>query len=230
MNKICYILIFALCAFLVPTHSLAQTSDAGAIGTIGLTAKIGRNLGAKVEQEVRFNQNVTSFDRSLTSVGLDYTLIKKVLKAQVDYDFIYQSQFKKEIHFYEIRHRASAALAVSHNLNAFEFELKTRGQGVWIEETVKTYKVNPRLIWRNKIECAYTIFGSPLKPFVSAEVFCPLNNERGFYMDGFRLVAGAKYRISTHVSIQPFVRYDQDIQQKNPKQMMYGGFGWTYKL
>lgn len=219
-------MIFALSAVLLPTFALAQTSDVGGIATVGLTTKLGRNFGAKVEQEVRFNNNFTSFDRTLTSVALDYTLIKKTLKAQIDYDFIYQNQ----IQFYEVRHRASAALAYSFALNSFEFDLKTRGQSIWRDDARGNYKVNPKLVWRNKIECAYAIFGSPIKPFVSAEMFCPLNNPRGFFMDGYRLVAGAKYRISTHVSIEPFVRFDQEIQQKNPKRIFYGGFGWTYKL
>lgn len=224
MNKVYFIFIFV--ALLAPMQAQTPVNDIGGIATVGVTTKLGRNLGAKLEQEVRFNNSFTAFDRALTSVALDYTLIKKTLKAQIDYDFIYQNQ----IQFYEIRHRASAAVAYSFALNSFEFELKTRGQSIWRDDARGNYKVNPKLVWRNKFECAYAIFGSPIKPFVSAEMFCPLNNPRGFFMDGYRLVAGAKYRISTHVSIAPFVRLDQEIQQKNPKRIFYGGFGWTYKL
>jgi hypothetical protein len=49
-------------------------------------------------------------------------------------------------------------------------------------------------------------------------------------MDGFRIATGVKYRINLRNSIQLFVRYDQDVQQANPKAIMYGGVGWNYKL
>jgi hypothetical protein len=219
------ILIVCLLA-LSPVALLAQTSDAGGIGTIGLSKDIGRLLSASVSQEVRFNQNFTSFDRSLTSLEFDYTLIRNLLKVEAGYDFIYQNQ----VDYYEFRHRAGLGLSGQLKMYSFNFKLRTKVQSTWRDELRGDYKFNPKYVWRNKLECSYTIFGSPVKPFASAEVFSPLNSAAGFYMDGYRATIGAKYRTSAHVTWEFLLRYDHDIQQANPKSIFYTGVGWYYNL
>lgn len=226
MKKNHIILILATLFLAFTPLSMAQTSDFGAIVSVGLNKKINYKLTAKFEQELRFDNNLRSFDRTLTSVGLDYALIRKVLKAQVDYDFINKNQQD----YYQIRQRASLALCYTKAVNSLEFDFKTRAQGMWRDERRGDYKINPRLFWRNKVECTYNIFGSPLKPFASAEVFCPLNSRNGFYMDGCRLVAGAKYRFTSRISTQLYFRYDAVIQEAYPIQLFYTGVAWTYKL
>ncbi|MEI7501678.1 MAG: DUF2490 domain-containing protein [Paludibacter sp.] len=226
MGKVCYILLFVFIGSFLPCLLPAQTSDIGAIGSFSMTKDFGDKWDAKVEQEFRFNNNLVMFDRSLTSVGLNYTIIRKILKAEVDYDFIYQRQ----VDYFEIRQRSSAALATQFKINSFDFEFRTRVQAIWRDESRGDYKFNPKYVWRNKLECTYTIFGSPVKPFISTEIFCPINSVHGFFMDGFRGTMGVKYRMSLHTSTMFFVRYDQDIQQANPKSVFYGGFGWNYRL
>jgi len=226
MAKIFPILLLISIGLVLPGFLFAQTSDMGGIGSLSLSTDLGRSWDAKLEQELRVNQNFRMLDRSLTSIGVDYTIIKKLLKASLDYNFIYQRQNE----FYEIRHRSSAALAAQLSISSFDLELRTKGQATWRDESKGDYKFNPKYVWRNKLECAYSIFGSPLKPFLSAEIFCPLNSENGFYMDSYRVIAGAKYKFSKHISLEAFLRYDQDIQQPNPHNIVYGGIGWNYKL
>lgn len=226
MIKSCRRFLFLLITLFASVFMYAQTSDAGAIGSVDVSTDIGPMMSANMSQEIRFNQNLTSFDRSMTSLGLDYSLIRKVLKAEIGYDLIYQNQTD----FYEFRHRASFALSTQYKLDSYSFQFKTKAQSTWRDESRGDYKFNPKYVWRNKLECTYTIFGSPVKPFVSGEVFCPLNGGKGFYMDGYRAIIGAKYRTSAHTTLEFMIRYDQDIQQSNPKSIVYGGFGWNYTL
>jgi len=226
MGKVFQILLLIIVGSVAPVFSFAQTSDIGAIGSLSVSKDIGRSWGAKVEQELRINQNLGTFDRSLTSAALDYSIISKTLKAAIDYDFIYQNQ----IDYFEFRHRTSASLTAQKSFHSFNLELRTRGQATFRDESRGDYKFNPKYVWRNKLECTYTIFGSPIKPFISGEVFCPLNSEHGFYMDGYRAVLGAKYRVTKQTSLQFLFRYDQDVQQANPKSMFYAALGWNYKL
>jgi len=226
MRKATRIIIFGFLAWAYPHFLSAQTNDAGAIGSLSVSKDIGRNMGATVEQEFRFNQNISSFDRSLTSVGVDYSIIKKLLKAEANYDLIYQRQDT----YFEFKHRASASLSAQMKYNSFGFKLRTRGQSTWRDESRGDYKFNPKYVWRNKLECEYTIFGSPVKPFVSGEIFCPINGANGFFMDGYRAVIGAKYRTSARTTLEFLLRYDQEVQVSNPKTMLYGGVGWNYKL
>lgn len=226
MSKVFPILLLVSIGWITPIFSFAQTRDLGVIGSLALSKDFGRSWSTKVEQELRFNQNLSTFDRSLTSIGVDYSLIRKLLKVGVDYDFICQRQNE----YFEIRHRSSVAFATSVSYSSFDFEFRTRAQATWRDETRGDYKFNPKYVWRNKLECSYTIFGSPIKPFLSGEIFCPLNSENGFYMDSYRATLGLKYRISLHTSLQFLLRYDQDVQQPNPKSILYAGVGWNYKL
>lgn len=225
MNKIFHILLLVSVTWFVPAMLQAQTHDVGAIASMSLSKDFGL-LDAKLEQEFRVDHNLNLFDRSLTSLGLSYTIIPKLLKAQADYDFIY----RREKEYFEFRHRSSAALEASVTYNSFEFEYRTRGQAVWRDESRGDYKFNPRYIWRNKLECNYKIFGSPARPYASAEVFTPINSTHGFYLDGYRFTVGLKYRVSKRTTMQFHLRYDQEVQQADPKSILYGGVGWNYKL
>lgn len=218
--------ILLLIVLLLPVGLFSQISDIGGIGSVNLSADIGPSLNASLSQEVRFNQNFSNFDRAVTTLGVDYTLIRKLLKVGVDYDFMCYNQ----INFFEIRHRASLALEGQQKLDDFGFKLRTKMQSTWRDETLGDYKFNPKYVWRNKLECTYSIFGSPVKPFLSGEIFCPLNSPHGFFMNGYRIIGGAKYRTSERTTLEFLLRYDQDIQQANPKSILYGGFGWYYTL
>lgn len=226
MSKGFQILVLFFVWSFLPSNLAAQTSDMGAIGSVSVSKDFGAKWDAKLEQEFRFNNNLASFDRSLTSIGVNYTIIRKLLTAEMNYDFIQQRQNE----YFELRHRSSVALSIQKKISAFELEFRTRGQAIWRDESHGDYKYNPKYVWRNKLECAYTIFGSPIKPFISAEMFCPLNSAYGFYLDGIRATTGLKYRINQRTSMSFLVRYDQDIQQANPKSAFYGGIGWNYKL
>ncbi|HLP06268.1 MAG TPA: DUF2490 domain-containing protein, partial [Paludibacter sp.] len=185
-------------------------------------------LHADLEQELRLNGNLANFNRSLTSASLDYTIIKKILKAGIDYDFIYQHNPGKN--FYETRQRASVSLSGQTKVDPFDFTIKTRLQSIYRDETHGDYKFNPEYRWRNKLECEYTIFGSPVKPYLSGEIFCPINGKHGFFLDGYRACLGAKYRLSAQTSLNFQLRYDQEVQQANPKGTLYGCIGWNYRL
>ena len=204
----------------------AQTNDIGGLGSFSISTGVGRNWKLKIEEELRFTQQLSTYDRSKTSLSADYSIIKKELKAEFEYDFIHQ----RSNAIYEFRHRFSAAMMYSWDIDDFNFELRTKGQATLRDENRGDYKYNPKYVWRNRLECNYRIFGSPVKPFVSAEVFCPINSIHGFYMDGYRISLGAKYRISQHNTLQFTIRYDQEIQQTAPKRILYGGIGWNYDL
>jgi len=226
MHKQFKILLLIFILYNNTSFLVAQTSDIGAIGSLSLSKDFGDKWDAKFEQEFRVDNQLSLFNRSLTSIGLNYTIIRKFLTAEIDYDYIQQRQND----YFELKQRSSVALSFQKDFSAFEVEFRTRAQSIWRDESSGDYKFNPKYVWRNKLEGSYTIFGSPIKPFVSTELFCPLNSVNGFYLDGIRATAGCKYRLNLRTSITFLLRYDQDIQQANPKSALYGGIGWNYKL
>lgn len=226
MNKRIKIFLLFFCGFSVSLSLVAQTSDFGTIGSVAITKNLGRSWSAKAEQEVRFNQNSTLYNRSMTTIGVDYAILKKVLKAELDYDFIHLNRQE----YFEFRHRIATSLSAKLDFQSWELQWRTKGQATLRDETRGDYNYNPKYVWRNQIEFNYTIFGSPLKPYVSAEIFCPLQSKHGFYLDGFRAILGLKYRLSQRNSLDFRLRFDQDLQQANPQSMLYGAVGWNFRL
>jgi hypothetical protein len=226
MQTIFKYILTAIFCIAITFYSAAQQSDIGGIGTIGLSKDFGRYWEAKIEQEVRFKQSYQSFDRLLTGIIVDFSILPKILKAGIEYDFLYQN---KDVNF-ELKHRGSLALSTQIKIFDFDLNFRTRYQSTWQDELRGNYKYNPKSVWRNKLECTYSIFGSPIKPSASVELFCPTNGKKGFYMDSYRIKIAAKYKYSMHQSIEAFLRYDAELQQINPESILYTGIGWNYKL
>lgn len=224
MNRI--ILIFIMACTLSGVKVYGQFNDIGAVGSVSVSKDVGKGIDVTLGQEFRINQNLTTFDRSLTSLGVDYKVYKKLLKVEANYDFIRQNQ----IEYFETRQRISTALSTQLKWLSIGIKIRTKGQMSWRDESRGDYKINPKYMWRNKLEFDYSIFGSPLKPYVSGEIFCPLNGADGFYLNEYRTVMGLKYRMSRRTTLDFMLRYDQEVQQANPKSALYGGIGWNYDL
>lgn len=224
MRKIGYILLFVAFSCIFSTKLSAQLNDGGGIVSASLSRDFGRFASAELEQELRFDNRFTELDRSATSVGFGYTFFRDMLKASAGYDLLY----RKEENYYEFRHRFALSLTGEYAYYDFDFKLRTRMQATYRDEDYGDYKFNPKYVWRNKLEVAYNIFGSQWKPYIAGEIFCPTNHQLGFHADEYRLIAGVKYRYSRRVSLNAQVRFDQEIQQANPQNILYVGFGWNY--
>ncbi len=221
-----FFLVYLVLMLTGQTSLLAQLSDIGGIVSVGVTKNIGRNWDSKLEQELRFNQSL-GYDRALTALQLDYKVIPQYFKVGMEYDFM-NPNIKSE--YYEFRHRAAFQLSGQTKWNRFELQLRTRMQSTWRDETKNDYKFNPKVVWRNKFECAYDIFGSPIKPSMSAELFFPVNSSHGFYLNSYRLRTAVSYKYSRSQSIEMFLRFDKEVQTNNPESVLYLGVAWLLRL
>ena len=180
-----------------------------------------------VEQELRFDQISSSLNRSATSIGANFTLVRRLLRAEIDYNLLYR---RNNDAFYEFRHRASIGLLAQQEQGRINYRLRTRMQSTYRDENRGDYNFNPRYLWRNKLELRYDIFGSPLTPYLYGEIFCPVNSTNGFFMDGYRISLGTKYKVSKRSDLDFRLFFDQDIQQAYPRNILYSCVGWSYKL
>lgn len=219
-------LFIALLLTIVPAFVQAQLNDAGYLASIGVSKSIGQELNLQLNQEFRGNNRFATFDRSLTGITIGYKHPAFFLKTALGYDLIYQNSSAG----FQFRHRISGSLSADHAISRFSIEVRSRMQATWHNTHTASYNYNPRFVWRNKLEVSYDIFGSPLKPYLSGELLTPLNGKNGFYLNGYRLVAGAKYRYSKRETINAFLRFDQEVQQANSQNILYVGIGWNYRL
>ena len=212
---------------LIPFVAVAQLQQTGGIASFSLSKEFGKRFEISAEQELRLDRNFTSINRSSTSVGAEYVVVKGLLRVQAAYDLHYR---RNNDEYYEFRHRASAGLVLQQDAGRFSFRWRTRGQLTYRDENQGDYSYNPKYVWRNRLQCNYDIPRSAFRPYVSVEVFCPINSKNGFFMDSYRLIAGTRYRVSRQHSLDFQLRFDQDIQQKNPVNILYLGVGWSYAL
>lgn len=227
MKKLLCILTLCVLVSLSTVSICAQLSDVGTLGSVSLSKDLNRYMGVTVEQELRFDQLSTLLNRSATSIGADISLIRRFLRAQFDYDLLYRRN--KDTN-YEFRHRSSIGLLAQYKYNRLNFRLRSRMQATFRDENRGNYKFNPVYVWRNRFELRYDIFGSPLTPYLYGEMFCPVNSRYGFFMDGYRISFGTKYKVSKRSDIDFQLRFDQEIQQPDPEKILYCCVGWNYKF
>ena len=202
-----YSLIFIVLLFIsLPLSGQERETDLGAIVTIRLNKELNRFFGLSFEEEVRLLTNNTGFDRLMSGVGIDYTIIKG-LKAGISYDYIYMynSSF-----LYESRHRYYANLSYKYAANRkITLTWRTRFQGTYRDENRGEYKINPKYVLRNRLEVEYNILGTRWKPYLSAEAINTLNDPLGNEIYKLRFQGGTSWRLGRTTYLEFYLRADE---------------------
>jgi hypothetical protein len=201
-----------------------QSFEFGAITGVEWKYSFKSKIKLTIEEELRFNQDVTHFDRSKTSVGLSYKPFGKNLKIGGSFDYI----LKNKIDFFENRYRGALNISYSKKMGQFSAGIKSSVQATFFDSNLGVYKRNPLLYWRNKIQIEYSVFHKPIKIGLSSELFYRLNHQEYQIIDEVRSEVYLYYRFSQSNSITLFMRSINEIQVKKPENIIY--FGITYHL
>ena len=196
-----------------------RETDLGAIFSVKLNKDLNRQLGISFEEEVRLLTNNTGFDRLTSSVGIEYTIIKR-LKAGVFYNYmyVYNSDF-----LYESRHRYYANLSYKYGINRkLTLAWRTRFQGTCRDESRGEYRINPKYVLRNRLEAEYNILGTRWKPYLSAEATNSLNNPLGNEIYKLRFQGGTNYRLDRTNYLEFFLRADEYLVWPDPRVISIG--------
>ena len=196
-----------------------RETDLGAIFSVRLNKDLSRFFGLSFEQEARLLTNNTGFDRSTSSLGIDYTVVKG-LKAGVFYNYmyVYNSDF-----FYESRHRYYANLSYKHEVNRkITLTWRTRFQGTYRDENRGEYKINPKYVLRNRLEAEYNILGTRWKPYFSAEATNTLNDPLGNKIYKLRFQGGTSWRWDRTTYLEFYLRADEYLVGEDPRVISVG--------
>lgn len=207
---------------LIPFCASAQferETDLGASFAIELEKNLNRKFSLFLEEEVRLVNSSNVFQRNMATLGVDYSLLDKRMKIGLAYCNIhtYNSDY-----YYENRHRFYAFLSWKQPLGDFVLSWRGRFQGTYRNENRGEYKINPKYILRNKFDLDYTIFGSPWKPFISAEISNTTNDPMGNYFYRVRYKGGTSWRLNRTESMEFFLRFDQYIADDDPNVFAVG--------
>jgi hypothetical protein len=216
-SRSCFLLLF-------PLFALAQPPRESGLG-VSLTVEAEKDLSRFVsltgEQELRLLNNSVGFDRSVSSVGLDYGFLDRRAKVGVYYAFLYLYNNDR---LFEPRHRYY--LNLSYKVEAVEpfvFSWRGRLQGTCRDESRGEYKINPKYGMKNRLEAAYVIWGSPWKPYLSCDVSTSLNDPvRGCELTRLRFQGGTSWRWDRTTYVDLFLRFDEYVAERDPRVLSLG--------
>lgn len=211
---------FILLLLSLVTISASAQDDFGGNISVELSKKISKRVDISLEEEIRLTQNWSNFDRSATSVGADFKLIKKYLKGGIAYSALVYN----ETDYCLLDHRAIASLTGTVNAGNFEFSLRGRYQATFLDESFgNSHKVNPKQIVRGKFEVEYDVTKIKLNPYISAEAYYEIAKKD---CNRFKYSIGAKKKINKHNSFGLGFQLDDKLKSNN----YYLLVGYSYKL
>lgn len=212
MKKLNYLALIGI--FLLIAGSLTgQTSDFGIRFGGEFSKKLTKKIELQFEEEIRLNQHISAFDRSMTTLGGSYAF-NKTFKAGAYYTFIYANN--QTDGYYETRHRFGGWLQAAQKVNRFKLSLREKFQNTYRDEDLGNFKYNPKMYLRSKLELSYDTKKLPFNPYLSAEMHYQLNNPSGNNIDKWRYTAGTEYKFNKKLALDLFFRFDKEINVKSP--------------
>jgi len=221
------LLFIALMTVSVATFAQSErTTDMGGIVSAEFSTDLGGDFGLSVEEELRFDNRCTEFDRWLNSLGVDYTFWRNRMKVGLTGDYIRRHNDEG---YYENRWRLGAQLTYSENFRHFKFAYRTKLISTFFDERTGEHRVNPKLYWRNRLQISFQQPNSRFKYSLSAELFWLLNDPKNSVVDNLRTVASVEYRLTRRHYLTAFARMDNDLQVKEPVDRFYFGLDFRMK-
>jgi hypothetical protein len=220
IEKITYRILLLL---VFPFSLFAQTQrgmDYGAAFSLTGEKDLSRFFTLAMDEEIRIVDNNTGFDRSVTSVGLDYSFFDRKAKIGAYYAFIY---LYNNDFLYESRHRYYLNVSYKETFEPFILSWRGRLQGTYRNEDRGAYKINPKYVMKNKFEAAYMIWGSPWRPYLSCDVSTSLNDPvRGYELLRIRYEGGVNWRLDRTTYMEFFLRLDKYLSDTDPHKLSVG--------
>ncbi len=224
VTKMLFFLIFWV---VLSSSSKARDFDWGTALGIELKKKVSNKLNFGLSQEFRFNDQATNLYRSASQVGLECNFLRKICKVGLFGTFIRKENDQKQ---FESQYRLGADLSAKADKGSFSFSWRTRMLSTFRDESVGSYKVNPKLSLRNRIQIDYSLFSLPLKPYISCEPFVYLNAQGGAYLNNVRYRLGTDYRLNKRSSWDAGLRLDHEMQVINTSRYLSLDIAYTYKF
>lgn len=210
----------------------AQNEMYGTWSSIEIEKKTNKwDLSA--ETELRTIYVVRLIDRWSLGLNADYNLSKQ-FKFGVGYQFMNSLDYDKDyLKNYFFQNRFYTSISYKFKIYDFSFGIRERIQLTQKEDRVQSdgsideYKINPALVWRNRLLLSYNIPHFKITPSLSLESFFDLNNPEGNTLDNLRFILSFDYKLNKRNSIDVFgvLNSEQNSDDSTGKYI----FGLSFK-
>ena len=205
--------------------SNAQVNDAGLWTSVTIEKKVFSKFSLALNQELRFNENISELGTAFTELGGNYR-IRKFLSIGASYRFI---QKRKVNDFYSMRHRYNIDLAIRHKIKNLSLALRERFQTQYADIYSREKGMLPEHYLRSKLTLKYDL-DKKYAPFLSGEFFFQLSNVEGNELDNVRYAAGFDYEFSKRSSVELFYVINKAFNVNEPVTDYVTGIGFNYSF
>lgn len=201
-----------------------QNDFQGIIG-LNIEKKISRSFSLTLLNQEIFNQNLSELGTSLLDVGINYRLNRHVAFG-MDYRFISHRNLNNS---YEKRQLLLADISYSKGFQNFSFSARVRFSNQYYDQlTAENYR--PAAAYnRDKLTLRYRI-SYYLTPYVSGEIFFPLNNTERNGINRFRGTGGFFYTFNDHLRSEWYYAVSVGFNRKTNNTVYAAGSTWYYRF
>ncbi len=213
MKRIIFSTLFSL--FCLTSFSQTPTDmELWTGGTFRLT--IHKKLQLDLQEQVRFNDTISTLKKSFTQFRVRYSINKFVgFGASYRFSVYPQSKNRSRIMLdgYFALKKKDFPLSLSYRLR-FQHENKLN--------STKRYTY-----WRNKFTLKYKM-SKLVNPFVAYELFYRFNSRNEFR--AYRLTAGLKWSLFKGFNMSTYYRYEKEMNVKAPVASHIFGLMFLYEM
>lgn len=218
------LLSFLAFLLLFPGLGLAQTTDTKLWTGFAIEKKINKKFETSIGFEQRFENNISSFDRFLVEPTISYALNKRWSLG-----LIYRFWRKQENQNYFNHHRASLSIGYSKEIKGINFKLTSKMQYGFPDANEDDFFATKRLVSRNSIKLAHSIFGTRFTPYLKYELFTALERFNPLNYQ-WRLQGGTNIYINPKIDLRLYYIFENEYNTTNPTDSSIFAISFQYSL
>ena len=207
--------IFILCWLTGASLIAQETIDTELWAGATFELQLNNKFRIEIEQQVRFNDTLSSFKNTFTEPGLRYKLNKHIA-FKVKYRYIVRSNDdnRSRISF-------SGYYGWSKKKFPLSFQYRLKFQDTKEQNTGKKFT-----FLRNKFTIQYNL-SKKADPFLAYEHFYKFNKKNE--PRAWRFTAGFDWKLIKSLELSTFYRYEEEMNVKKPEAQHIIGIMFTYE-
>lgn len=205
--------------------AFAQTFETGSVFGVEYELKVLKGWHITFDGELRLDHDFTHYDRAKIGVGTDYTFWKKRIKIGAAYNFL--NYHDRDDQLFDNRHRLKVFLTVAPKFGDWKIAYRAMVQSTFRDERRGDYSFNPKTYMRNRLQVSWSVPRQPVRLYMSEEFWWRLYKPGNNIIDHLRSTAGVVYEINKHHVLDFFLRFDHEVQVRNPEQTLSVGVSYS---
>jgi hypothetical protein len=221
-----YLFLILLGVLLIQLRAQRFDDDAAIWTNVYLEKKLSKKLRIHLNQQNRFNNNVTQYGLGYADVGITY-IVNKRIKILTDYVFAKRIRLDRS---YSNRHQFYVALVLKHTFNRFALSYRNMFQ-LGGHDLYTSYEGRvPVFYERNKLTLKYELT-KRYTFYVAEEIYWPLYQARNKTFNRSRSFAGLFYSFSKKSQLEIYFAYQQQLNAFDAaKRIFIYGIGYSHQL